>query len=199
MAHHDREHLPITRAAELRDWLAEHHATSPGVWVVTYRKGTGQPAPSYDEMVRTALCFGWVDSVPGKVDDERTKLYLSPRKPDSAWAATNKRRVEELIASGEMTEAGLAVVRHAQASGAWNRIDGAQNAQVPADLEAAFADHPGSREHFAAFPMGVRKQILEWIAQARTAPTRQRRIVETASIAAQNIRANQWRPATKPE
>jgi uncharacterized protein YdeI (YjbR/CyaY-like superfamily) len=80
MGIHDREHLEVATAAQLTSWLAEHHTSSPGLWVVTHKKGSGKPAPSYDEIVRAALCFGWIDSVPGKVDDARSKLYISPRK-----------------------------------------------------------------------------------------------------------------------
>jgi uncharacterized protein YdeI (YjbR/CyaY-like superfamily) len=199
MGIHDREHLEVATAAQLTSWLAEHHTSTPGLWVVTHKKGSGKPAPSYDEIVRAVLCFGWIDSVPGKVDDARSKLYISPRKASSAWSQANKARVAELIAAGAMTPAGLAKVEEAKASGAWTRIDAAQNAEVPHDLAAAFAEHEGSRENFEAFPTGVRKQILEWITQAKTQPTRRKRIEEPAALAAQNIRANQWRDKHKGE
>jgi len=193
---HDREHLDVSSAKQLTSWLKKNHATSSGLWVVTHKKATGKPAPTYDEIVRAVLCFGWIDSVSGKVDDERSKLYISPRKSTSAWAKTNKQRVAELIESGEMQEAGLAKVREAKASGAWSRIDAAQNAELPDDLITEFKRYPGSRANFEAFPLGVRKQILEWIAQAKTEATRSKRVSETASLAAQNIRANQWRKKT---
>ena len=96
-----------------------------------------------------------------------------------------------------MHPAGMAKVDEAKASGAWNKIDSAQNAEIPADLAAAFELHSSSRENFEVFPNGVRKQILEWIAQAKTEPTRAKRVTETATLAAQNIRANQWRDGQK--
>ena len=198
----DREHLEVAKADEIVAWLEVNHASSPGLWIVTYKKVAKLPAPTYDEIVRAALRFGWVDSVPGKVDELRAKLYISPRKPDSAWAQTNKVRIEELVAQGLMHPAGMAKVDEAKASGAWNKIDSAQNAEIPDDLSAAFELYPSSRENFEAFPKGVRKQILEWIAQAKTEPTRATRVTETATLAAQNIRANQWRDgqtaASKP-
>jgi len=193
----DREHLEVAKADEIVAWLEVNHASSPGLWIVTYKKVAKLPAPTYDEIVRAALRFGWVDSVPGKVDELRAKLYISPRKPDSAWAQTNKVRIEELVAQGLMHPAGMAKVDEAKASGAWNKIDSAQNAEIPDDLSAAFELHPSSRENFEAFPKGVRKQILEWIAQAKTEPTRAKRVTETATLAAQNIRANQWRDGQK--
>jgi len=189
----DREHLEIATAKQLNDWLAKNHDTSPGLWVVTHKKSANKPTPSYDEIVRTVLCYGWVDSIPGKVDELRSKLYVSPRKPKSAWSQANKKRVDKLIQSGDMQPAGLAKVEEAKANGTWTLIDAAQNAEIPDDLKAAFKKLKGSQENFEAFPKGVRKQILEWITQAKTDSTRQRRILETATLAQQNIRANQWR------
>ena len=193
MGIHDREHLAVSSAKELSEWLSANHDSSPGLWVVTHKKASGKPAPTYDQIVRTVLCWGWVDSISGKVDESRSKLYVSPRKPSSAWSQSNKARVEELIASGEMTPFGLAKIEQAKSSGQWNLIDAAQNAEIPDDLRAAFSKHPGSLANFEAFPKGVRKQILEWITQAKTAETRNKRIHETASDAEKNIRANQWR------
>ena len=197
MALHDREHLDVTCADDFGRWL-EANGDSPGVWVVYAKKSSGLPAPTYEELVCLALAFGWVDSVPGKVDDIHTKLYFSPRKSGSGWAATNKRRVAELEAQGLMRPRGIAAVARAKADGSWNRIDGSEAAEVPTDLTAAFRRHPGSKVHFEAFPPGVRKQILQWIEQARTTATRDKRVEETARLAAQNIRANQWRPSGRP-
>ena len=193
----DREHLSVSSAQQLISWLRKNHHNSLGLWVVTHKKNSGKPAPTYDEIVRAALCFGWIDSVPGKVDEQRSKLYISPRKPKSAWSQSNKRRVEELIKSGEMQKAGLAKIEEAKRSGTWTLIDNAQNAEIPSDLLAAFRKHKGSKSNFEAFPLGVRKQIIEWITLAKTDVTREKRISETAELAAQNIRANQWREKKK--
>lgn len=185
---------PGTRAA-WRRWLASNHASSDGCWV-TYRKrkAAGPKDPGYEELVLEALCFGWVDSRPGTVDEDRTRLYFSPRRPGSGWAATNKARIEMLVAEGLMTPAGIAVIERAKADGSWSRIDGSESAIVPPDLMAAFARHPGSQANWEAFPLGVRKQILQWIEQARREQTRAARVEETASCAERNVRANQWRP-----
>jgi uncharacterized protein YdeI (YjbR/CyaY-like superfamily) len=193
MSVHDKEHLDVTDIDQLIDWLHVNHSTSSGLWVVYAKKTSGLPGPTYDEMVRAILRFGWVDSIPGKVDVQRSKLYVSPRKPTSAWSQSNKVRVDELIASGLMLPAGLAAIDLAKANGSWSLIDAAQNAEIPDDLEAEFRNHPGARENFDAFPRGVRKRILEWISLAKTPPTRAKRVAETAELAAQNIRANQWR------
>lgn len=194
---HDREHIEVSSSRKLINWLAKHHASSPGVWLVTYKKSSGQKSPSYDEIVRAVLCFGWIDSIPGKVDENRSKLYISPRKPNSPWSKPNKDRVAELIEQGKMQPAGLAIVEKAKADGSWNRIDSAHKLEIPMDLIAAFKKHQGSAKYFEAFPPGVKKQILEWISLAKTDATRAKRVSETAELAAQNLRANQWNRPTR--
>lgn len=184
---------PRTRA-EWRRWLAKHHDSAPGVWFVAWKKGSGNVSPSYDDQVEEALCFGWVDSRPKKVDGERAALLFTPRKPRSGWAATNKARVERLIAGGRMHPAGLAKVEAARADGSWSALDGSEAYEEPADLVAALRRNRDAKRYWDAFPPGVRKAILQWITTAKRDETRARRIEETVTLAAQNVRANQWTP-----
>jgi len=189
----DPEHLEIKSARTLSTWLTKNHAKSPGLWVVTFKKATGVAAPTYDEMVKVALSFGWIDSVPGKVDDQKSKLYFSPRKKGSGWSAPNKKRIKELLDEGKMKPSGLSVLETAKKDGSWGKLDKTESAEIPKDLLSAFRKHAGSKKYFDAFPPGVRKQILQWIEQAKTPPTREKRVNETARLAAKNVRANQWR------
>lgn len=188
----DPPQVEAASRAALRDWLATHHATSGSVWLVTWKKGDPRYLP-YGDIVEEALCFGWVDSLPRRLDAERTILLLSPRKPGSAWSAANKARIAALVAAGRMAPAGLAAVQRAQEDGSWARLDGVEALEVPADLAEAFARHPGAAAQWEAFPRSARRGILEWIVQARTAPTRARRVEETARLAREGRRANQYR------
>jgi uncharacterized protein YdeI (YjbR/CyaY-like superfamily) len=192
----------VRARAEWRQWLQQHHDRTQGVWLVTFRQGSGEPAPGYDAVVEEALCFGWVDSRPKKLDERRTMLWFAPRKPGSGWARPNKLRVERLIAQGLMAPAGLAKVEAAQADGSWTMLDavedGADGGTVPDDLAAALAAWPDARRHWDAFPRSARRGILEWIVQAKTAATRDKRVCETARLAQQNQRANQWSPKVPP-
>lgn len=183
--------------ADLRAWLAAEHASSAGAWVVYPRKAARTTEPDYDAIVEESLCFGWVDSRPGRVDDARTRIYVCPRKAGSPWAATNKARVQALVAGGLMTAAGQAVIDRAVSDGSWSVIDSSEAALVPDDLSAAFHAYPGSEQEFLSFPLGVRKQILQWIALAKQPQTRAARIDETARLAQEGIRANQWVPRDK--
>lgn len=187
------ERIEVTTRAQWRDWLSANHLQSESVWVVTFKKGASRPRVPYDDLVEEALAFGWVDSLPRKLDEERTMLLMSPRKPGSNWSAVNKARIETMTEAGLMHPAGLAKIEQAKADGSWNALDAVDRLDVPADLAAAFAERSGSAEAFAAFPPSTRRGILEWIGNAKRPETRAARIAETAEKAARGERANQWR------
>ena len=190
----DAPREPFETADEWRAWLEQNHTTSSGVFVVFWKKATGRPAMTYDEMVEQALCFGWVDSRPAKLDDERSMLWFTPRKRGSGWARPNKLRIERMVAAGLMRPAGAAMIEAAKLDGSWTLLDTVEDLEIPADLAEALDALGPARANFEAFPKSARRGILEWIAQAKTAPTRAKRVGETAAQAALNERANQWTP-----
>ena len=174
--------------ATWRAWLEAHHAISAGAWLVTWRSGSGKQGLPYDEAVEEALCFGWVDSTAGTVDEDRGKLYFAPRKRNSGWAATNKARVERLIAEGRMAPAGLAAIERAKANGSWELLDSVERLEIPPDLTAALDARPSAASNFAAFPPSVRKQALASLVTARRPETRAERVRKIADAAARNER-----------
>jgi uncharacterized protein YdeI (YjbR/CyaY-like superfamily) len=182
--------VPADDRATWRAWLEANHVSATGAWLVTWRRGHG-PVVEYEEAVEEALCFGWIDSTGGRVDERRTKLYFAPRKLHSAWSASNKARVERLIADGSMTGAGLAAIERAKANGSWTVLDDVERGIVPDDLAAALASNPPAKDRFAAFPWFARRAILVWIAEAKRPETRAARILDTARLAARNERAHQ--------
>lgn len=182
------ERVRVSSRSQLRAWLAANHESSPGIWLVTARKSTGLPSPSYDDVVEEALCHGWIDSTTRGVDDLRVELLLTPRKPTSTWSASNKRRIERLTASGAMTPAGLAAVVVARRNGSWVLLDAVERLEIPADLAAALGATSQAEANFSAFTPSVRKQILWWVISAKRPQTRQRRIAETVACAAQGRR-----------
>jgi len=115
----DEERVELDDRAGWRAWLEANHDRSSGVWLVTFKKTAGRPRVDYDAAVEEALCFGWVDSKSRSVDDERTSLYFTPRKPKSSWSESNVARVEKLEAAGLMREAGRRVVEEAKEMGRW--------------------------------------------------------------------------------
>jgi uncharacterized protein YdeI (YjbR/CyaY-like superfamily) len=187
------EFYPPTRKA-WRAWLATHHASADGVWVICYKKASKQPTVSYDELVEEALCYGWVDSKPNKIDEQKFKLLVTPRKPKSVWSAANKLRVAQLRQAGLMTAAGHAKIDVAQQNGAWDALNDVDTLTIPPDLLTAFKRHANSAKNFSAFPPSTQKAILQWISSAKPPETRAKRLQDTAEKAAQNIRANRWVP-----
>jgi uncharacterized protein YdeI (YjbR/CyaY-like superfamily) len=143
--------------------------------------------------VEEALCFGWVDSRPNKLDDERYMQLFSPRKAGSPWSRLNKQRVQALTEAGLMAPAGLVVVATAQADGSWTAYDAVEELVIPHDLAEALAGNPEAAQHFSQFPPSSRKNILWWITSAKRPATRAQRIAETIRLAAQNLRANHYR------
>ena len=144
-------------------------------------------------MVEEALAHGWVDSQARRLDERRSKLLLTPRKPTSGWSRANKQRIERLTRAGLMTPAGLAAVEGAKANGAWSALDAVEELREPEDLRRALDGDADARRHWDGFPRSVKRGILEWIGAAKRAETRERRVAEIARLAAQGVRANQWR------
>ncbi|MBK6685686.1 MAG: YdeI/OmpD-associated family protein [Deltaproteobacteria bacterium] len=179
--------------AKWRAWLKAHHLSSPGIWLVIDKKVNGHQPLSYEEICEELVCFGWVDSRPRKLDERRSMLLCTPRKPKSGWAKPNKDRVAKMEAAGMMAPAGSAAVAEAKRSGTWNKLDAVEALEIPEDLTAALVHHR-AQENFEAFPRSVKRGILEWISTAKRPETRAARITETATLATKNERANQWRP-----
>ncbi|HKX73853.1 MAG TPA: YdeI/OmpD-associated family protein [Acidimicrobiia bacterium] len=188
------EEVAVRSRRELRRWLEKNHSTSPGIWLVTYGKRQGQHHVPYDDVVEEALCYGWIDSQAKKLDEERSALRLTPRKPSSGWSPSNKERVARLTEEGRMTPAGLAVVEAAKASGAWTALDQANQLLEPDDLLEALAANPQAEAKWRGFTPSARKALLAWITTARRPETRARRIAQTVEEAAAGRRADEPRP-----
>lgn len=155
--------------------------------LVIRKMGSRMPGVSYEEAVEEALCFGWIDGKLNRLDAEHYKLWFAPRKPRSVWSAINKRRIEELIRTGRMTEA----IDVAKRSGSWNALDETDSLVVPPDLAKALKARPAAKRHFEAFPASSRKLILYWIRSAKRPETRAKRVAETVRLAADNMRVGQ--------
>lgn len=178
--------------ADWRDWLLAHEDDTDGVWLVSWKKATGRPAVPYAEAVEEGLCVGWIDSRPGKLDEERSLLWFAPRRNGSAWSRPNKERVARLSAAGLMRPRGAAIVAAAQRDGSWNRLDDVEDLVEPDELRAALDADPTARAAWDNFPRSAKRGILEWIVQAKRPETRTARVGTTVSEAHVGRRANQW-------
>lgn len=176
-------------AAAWRAWLEEHHDTEREVWLVLLKVHVDRPSVSYEEAVMEALCFGWIDGMLRRVDDESHMLRFTPRKPGSVWAASNKARVGRLIAEGRMRPEGLALVEEAKRRGEWDRVDEREDVSVvPHDLAAALAEDATAREAWERLAPSHKKMYLSWIEDAKRPETRARRVAETVRRAREGRR-----------
>jgi uncharacterized protein YdeI (YjbR/CyaY-like superfamily) len=179
--------ISVHSRAEWRAWLATNHSRTESIWLVTYKKGAGVHHVTYDEIVEEALCFGWVDSLPRKLDDQRKMILVSPRRKGSAWSKVNKARVDHLIRAGLMMPPGLEKIERAKADGSWSILDHAENEVMPPDVKKALRATPGSTKAFAALPRSLRKGLLGQIALAKRPETRAQRIQRLVTISLQRL------------
>ncbi|WP_367866213.1 YdeI family protein [Pedobacter sp. WC2423] len=171
--------------AAWREWLLINHLSQQSVWLVFYRKNSKKPSVTWSEAVDVALCFGWIDSKKIKIDEETSHQFFSRRKPNSTWSKINKHKVQHLIETGLMTEAGLKCIETAKQNGSWTILDEVEELIVPLDLENAFADNPDARDYYLSLSKSARKGILQWVVLAKRSETRLNRIKEILTLAEQ--------------
>jgi len=183
--------------AAWRRWLKSNHNTQKNLWLILYNKGSSVPSVTYVEAVEEALCWGWIDSKANKRDDKSRFQYFASRKAKGVWSKINKERVARMIREGRMTPAGMIKIKEAKKDGSWNFLNLIEALEMPAPLKKAFTGRKKALANFEAFPPSVKKQIYHWIISAKRDETQNARVKETVTLAARNIRANQWIPFAK--
>jgi uncharacterized protein YdeI (YjbR/CyaY-like superfamily) len=173
-----------------RAWLEQHHADTDGVWLARWTKASGHTPLDYGQIVEEALCFGWIDGLTNTLGDGRQAHLLTPRRSGSAWAPSNKERVERLVAEGRMTDAGLKVIEAAKADGSWSMQDAAEALIEPPELRAALDANRAARGHWDAFPKSPRRALIWWVMSAKRPETRERRVRTIVDEAAEGRHAN---------
>jgi uncharacterized protein YdeI (YjbR/CyaY-like superfamily) len=171
-----RPFYPRDRAAWTA-WLEKHHATATEVSLVFYRKSSGKPTVTYAEAVEEALCFGWIDGIKHKLDDERYTYRFTPRRPGSNWSAINRQRIAALDAAGKLRPAGRAAF-DAAPTGPARALD---PAAMPAELAAALRAAPRARAAYDRLPPGHQRLWQRFVHDAKQAETRARRAAKVVS------------------
>ena len=162
---------------EFRAWLAEHHASSGGIWLRIAKKGSGLTTTTYDEALDAALAFGWIDGQKRPGDQTYWLQGFSRRGPRSPWSRRNRDRAEALIRAGAMEASGLAEVERARADGRWDRAyEGQRTAQAPADFLEALASRPAAKRFYESLDRLNRYAIFYRIQDSKRPETRARRI-----------------------
>jgi uncharacterized protein YdeI (YjbR/CyaY-like superfamily) len=169
-----------------RAWLVKNHDVAREAWLVLYKKHAGVPGLTYIEALEEALCFGWIDGILKRLDDEKHLVRFSPRRRNSIWSELNKKRVRRLTRAGRMTAAGLARVREAKANGQWEKAAQREDITlVPPELTVALAQNEQARLNFDKLASSYRKRFIYWIAIAQREETRNRRVREAVGLLAQ--------------
>jgi uncharacterized protein YdeI (YjbR/CyaY-like superfamily) len=164
-------------AEELRDWLERNHATATELLVGFYKRGSGKPSITWQELVDEELCFGWIDGVRKGIDDVSYANRITPRKPRSTWSAINIARAKEMIALGRMRPAGLrAFERRTDDRSAIYSYEQRTKARLDPDAERSFRANKTAWSFFQAQPPSYRRTATWWVISAKREETRQKRL-----------------------
>jgi len=174
---------------EWRTWLEKNHDKEAEIWLVFYKVKVKKNSIKYEEAVQEALCFGWIDSIVKRIDNEKHMQKYSPRKVNSNWSASNKARVEKLIKEGLMTESGLKAIEIAKQNGSWSRLDSVDiRLETPKALSAAFKKNHTAKKAYEKLAPSRKKQFLWWIESAKRDETKNKRVEETLKLLVENKR-----------
>jgi uncharacterized protein YdeI (YjbR/CyaY-like superfamily) len=173
--------LLVQTLDQWRNWLAEHHASVPEVWLIFYKKHTGKPCIEYTDALDEALCFGWIDSLVTRLDDRRFARKFTPRRADSRWSDVNRKRYAKLKAAGRLKPPGIE--RSPTRRGSDPRPERRElPARLPAYIQIALTKHPRALRHFRALPPAQRRRYFAWIESAKREETKLRRLKEAIRL-----------------
>ena len=159
-----------------RRWFEKHHGSKMELWVGFYRKATGIPSITYKEALDEALCFGWIDGVRKRLDDQRYVQRFTPRRAKSYWSAVNIKRVEELKAEGRMHDAGTAAFERRDKTATPQYSFERAAAALDAAAERRFRANTAAWAYFSAEAPWYRRVVTHWVVSAKREETRERRL-----------------------
>jgi uncharacterized protein YdeI (YjbR/CyaY-like superfamily) len=169
--------MDVRTRQQWRAWLAKNHASSPGVWLVRHKRHSGVKSMLYEDLVREALCFGWIDSLIKRLDDDRYAIKVTPRKPTSKWSAINRKRWNDLKSAGELDAPGLAAGPTENSYAPHPPIP-----ELPSYIARAFKSNAAAWRYFRTLSPTYRRDFVVWIHTAKRPETRERRIRESLAL-----------------
>ncbi len=185
----ERPEIYFTTDIEWRIWLEKNHDTISGVYLIFYKVDSEMPSMRWEEAVKVALCFGWIDSTVKKLDEERRRQYFCPRNIKSVWSKLNKTYIKELIENDLMHLSGIEKIKIAKKNGSWTALDDVENLIIPKELQIAFDKNTTAFENYNSFAPSYRKSYLYWLNQAKRAQTRKNRIEQIVKLCEKNIKS----------
>ncbi len=189
----DLPEIYFERDTDWYDWLLQNHNSSKGVYLIFYKLEMNIPTMRWEEAVKVALCFGWIDSTVKSLGNGKRRQYFSPRNPKSTWSALNKKYVKELEAKGLIQDSGYKMIDLAKEIGTWTAMDDVENGIIPKDLRDAFDKNERAFENYQGFAKGYRKSYLSWLHSAKRIETREKRITAIIGFCEANIKSRDSR------
>jgi uncharacterized protein YdeI (YjbR/CyaY-like superfamily) len=171
-------------------WLDENHLDESAIWLIIQKKASRKPGVRYEEAVLEAVAHGWIDGKMRRINDDAFMQRFTPRRRNSVWSLSNRKRAERLISEGRMTPAGLKTVKEAKQNGRWDKASSSSRgaADVPEDLIEALKRSRTAHENFESFPPSARFMYIHWINEAKRQDTRERRIHTVVDRSEKNLR-----------
>ena len=173
---------------EWRAWLHRNHEQTEGIYLILYKIEHPNESMLWEEAVRVALCYGWIDSTVKSLGDGKRRQYFCPRKPKSVWSKVNKDHIKVLKSAGLMHKNGLKSIAIAKKNGSWTALDAVEKGIIPKDLQSAFEKNAVAFSNYKNFTRGQRKSYLYWLNQAKREETRHKRIVEIITHCESNLK-----------
>ncbi|NVK51350.1 MAG: YdeI/OmpD-associated family protein [Flavobacteriaceae bacterium] len=171
---------------EWRTWLQENYNKYNGVYLIFYKVECQEASMRWEEAVKVALCYGWIDSTVKSLGNGKRQQYFTPRKPKSVWSALNKSYIKELMANNLMHKSGLKSIEIAKENGSWTALDDVENLVIPKDLQNQFDKNLTAYNNYQNFATSYKKSYLYWLSQAKRVTTREKRIKEIIELCEQN-------------
>lgn len=188
-----KQELYFKNDKEWRKWLSKNFNSSKGVYLIFYKVENPEPSMRWEEAVKVALCYGWIDSTVKSLGNGKRRQYFCPRNPKSVWSALNKKYIKQLTKAGLMHESGLKIIEIGKQNGSWTALDDVENLVVPKDLQVEFDKNKTAFKNYQNFAPSYRKSYLYWLNQAKREGTRQKRIAEIINFCEQNIKSRDTR------
>jgi len=181
------QQVEITSPTHLREWLSTNYNQKESVWLVTFKKKIIEKYVSVNEVLDELLCFGWIDGIRRKLDENRTMQLISPRKVEH-WTKTYKNRYSKLESKGLIENAGREAVLKSKANGLWDFMDDVDALIKPTDFIKCLNEYENATNNFNAFGASSQRFILRWIKIAKTKETRAKRIKQASELAEKNLK-----------
>lgn len=176
-------------SVEWYDWLYQNHNTSEGVFLIFYKLELNIPTMRWEDAVKVALCFGWIDSTVKSLGNGKRRQTFTPRNPKSVWSGLNKKYILELTEANLMHKSGLEKIKIAKQNGNWTALDDVENEVIPKDLKLAFNSNKIAFNNYKKFAPSYRKGYLYWLNQAKRETTRENRINEIIRLCKANMKS----------